>query len=74
MSENLFTQFRRLVVSPPRLYGEVVSTSGDLAMVELPDGSLIQSLGTATVAQKVFVRAGVIEGEAPNLPVTSIVL
>ena len=74
MSDNLFSQFRRLVAGPPRLYGEVVATAGDLATIQLPDGSLVQALGTASIGQRVFLRAGVVEASAPALPVVTLVL
>jgi len=47
----------------------VLSISGEVAAVELPGGGRLQARGQATVGQRVFVRDGVIEGAAPDLPV-----
>eukprot|EP01030_Chromulinospumella_sphaerica_P016412 gene16412-16228_t len=67
-------QFSDLVAKPQRQVAAVlsVSVSGDVARVQLPGGGELQALGGATPGQKVFVRDGVIEGEAPNLPLYQI--
>lgn len=66
---NLFKQFLDLIPDPALQTGEVVSISDEIATVELPGGGQIKARGTATVGMKVFVKGGVIEGEAPDLPV-----
>ena len=41
--------------------------SGGVATITLPGGGVLQARGEATAGQRVFVRDGVIEGEAPTL-------
>lgn len=69
---NIWKQFSDLVAKPQRQVATVLSVSGDVARVQLPGGGELQALGAATPGQKVFVRDGVIEGEAPNLPLYQI--
>ena len=58
------------ILPDPRLeVGEVIAISDGIATIELPGGGTVQGRGSATVGQQVFVRDGVIEGEAPSLPV-----
>ena len=68
MTTNLFAGLRRLLPGPPLQVGEVIASGATEAVVELPGGNRITVRGSAAVGQKVFVRAGVIEGEAPDLP------
>ena len=42
--------------------------------VELPDGSVISARGSANIGARVFVRDGLIEGEAPNLTYVEVTL
>lgn len=70
---NLYRIFRDLIPEPPLLVGEVTALLGTGAVqVTLPDGGVIVVRGAAALAEKVFVRDGVIEGAAPSLP-TSII-
>jgi hypothetical protein len=71
---NLYRQFRQLIPDEPLLVGEVLSHEADgTSAVELPGGAIIRARGqTVAVANKAFVRGGVIEGEAPDLPVEMI--
>ena len=64
---NLWKRLRQLLPDAPLLVGEVLSVSAYGAIVELPDGAFVNVRGEATVGQKVFIRDGVIEGQAPNL-------
>ena len=41
------------------------------ATVQLMGGGIVQARGDATLGQRVFVRAGVIEGPAPTLTYVS---
>ncbi len=66
---NLFRQFLDLIPDPALQVGTVTAISNELATVELPGGGLIKARGNTTVGQAVFVRNGVIEGDAPDLPV-----
>lgn len=64
---NPFRQFLELLPSRPLQVGTVSSVLGDVAVVDLPGGGAIQARGQATVGVRVWVRDGVIEGEAPAL-------
>lgn len=72
MTRNVFRAFLDLVPAPPLQVATVVQVDGDLATVELPSGGLLQVRGAAAIGDSVFVRDGVIEGEAPALPVVLI--
>lgn len=71
---NLFKRFRQLLPEPPLLVGDVVAIASGVATIEEPGGGLSTAIGPATVGDRVFVRAGVIQGPAPTLPVEIIEL
>lgn len=64
---NPYKLLRDLIPTAPLLVGEVISVANGTALVELPGGSRVQGRGPATVGQRVFLRDGAIEGQAPNL-------
>lgn len=66
---NLFKQFLDLIPDPALQIGTVTSVSNNIATITLPGGGTLTARGEATVGQQVFVRSGVIEGSAPQLPV-----
>ena len=68
---NLHKEFTDIFPAPPLQIGTVtaIDAGGDLATVQLPGGGVLQVRGKTEVGQYVFVRNGVIEGEAPNLSV-----
>jgi hypothetical protein len=66
---NIYRKFLDLLPARPLQVGTVLSVSGGIATIELPGGGRLQARGQATAGQRVFVRDGVIEGVAPNLPV-----
>lgn len=72
MATNIWKQFSDLVAKPPLQVATVLSVSGDVARVQLLGGGEFLARGNAAPGQKVFVRDGVIEGEAPNLPLYQI--
>lgn len=72
MSRNLYKAFRDLMPAPALLVGDVVAFADGVATVELPDGGMLQARGAAAVGDRVFVRDGLIESEAPDLPVETI--
>ena len=67
MLRNPFRVFMDLMPARPWLVGTVTAVDGDMATITLPGGGILQAHGQATVDQRVFVRDGVIEGEAPTL-------
>lgn len=69
MSTNLYSLFKKLLPSSPLQVGTISSFSNGVATVTLPGGGTTQARGAdVSVGQKVFIRDGVIEGAAPNLP------
>lgn len=71
MSTNPFVALVRQLAGPPLQVGDVVSGDTGAWVVQLPGGDRINARGTAAVGQRVWVRGGLIEGEAPALPVYS---
>ena len=68
--DNLYQQFKAVFPDAPLFVGTVQSVSGGVATVLLPDGGILRARGDATVGAQVWVRDGVLEGEAPALPVS----
>jgi hypothetical protein len=71
-STNLFAAFRALVPPAPLLLGQVVASSDGVSQVELLGGQMATVRGAGEPGGSVWVRAGAIEGQAPNLPFVSI--
>ena len=67
---NMYRQFLDLLPPRPLQVGEVVDIQNGIATIELPGGGSLQARGNATLGLRVFVRDGVIEGEAPSLAYT----
>lgn len=65
---NPYRRFLDLLPARPVQIGEVTSVVSGTATVELLDGNSVQARGSATVGTLVFVRDGLIEGTAPDLP------
>jgi hypothetical protein len=72
MTFNFYKRLRSILPEPRLLIGTVLSVDTTSARVELPDGSVVHARGEATAGQKVYLRNGVIEGPAPDLPVVNI--
>lgn len=67
MSRNLFKAFKDVFPDAPLQVGTATAVDGDAVTVTLPGGGVLQARGPATVGTQVWVRDGVIEGEAPTL-------
>ena len=67
MPSNPYTRFLALLPPKPQLVGTVSAVSGSVATVTLEGGGQLQARGQVTVGDRVFVRDGLIEGEAPAL-------
>lgn len=65
---NLFNQLKELLAPGREEIATVVSVEDGGAVLELPGGGRIRARGAATEGARVFVRDGVIQGPAPNLP------
>ena len=68
MSLNLYRQLRELLPEPALTVATVAATHTDgTVTVTYPGGAQQRVRGDSTVGQNVFVRAGQVEGQAPNL-------
>lgn len=70
MSGNLFATLRSLTAGPALQVGTVQSIEGTTAVLLMPGGGRLTARisGTVAIHSRVWVRGGVIEGSAPNLP------
>ena len=66
---NLYEQFRALLPDPPLQAGTGIDVGAGVVTVELPGGGRVRARGHAAIGQPVFVRDGVVEALAPNLPI-----
>lgn len=67
---NIYKQFMDLQSPKPLEVGTVAFVVNGVATIDLPGGGRLQARGSAQAGQRVFVRDGVIEGEAPSLTYT----
>ncbi len=66
---NPWRLFSDLLPNTPRLIGTVAVVHSDgTVTLTLLDGGTLRVRGIAGVGQRIFVRDGKIEGEAPDLP------
>lgn len=66
---NIFQRFKALLPTYPVTLATVTETDGTTSTVELPGGQQVVVRGTAAAGTKVFIQDGVIQSEAPDLPV-----
>lgn len=66
-SSNLWKRLRDINPAPPLQIGTVAATTPAGVVVTLLGGAQITVRGSASTGAKVFVRDGVLEGEAPSL-------
>lgn len=69
MYRNPFVVLQELIKTPGLVIGTVAAVDGNAVRVTLPGGGSLVARGEGVVGQKVYVRNGVIEGEAANLPI-----
>lgn len=69
---NLFVAFKKLIPDAPLQVGTVAAVYIGGATIELQGGGLLRVRGTAIEGQRVFVRDGLIEGQAPDLTLVEI--
>lgn len=69
---NLYRIFKDLLPEASLLVGTVATVQTDGCVIALPGGGKVFARGTAIAGQQVFVRNGVIEGQAPALAVVEI--
>ncbi len=68
MITNPFVLLKQLIPDAPLLVATVVDVGTYGVTVEFPDGAMMRVRGVGTTGQRVFVRAGAVEGPAPTLP------
>lgn len=70
MAENIWRRFQDLLPEDPLLIGEVLAHNTDgTSTVELIGGGTLRVRGqSVAIGKNAFIRGGVIEGEAPDLP------
>lgn len=67
---NLYRQFLDLIPDPALQVGTVLSFTNGMFTIELPGGGTIKARGNGiSPGVRVFVRGGVVEGPAPDLPI-----
>lgn len=72
MSANAFVRLARMLSGGPVQIGTVTAFSSGVATVEYPGGAKETVRGDTSVGQKVFVKDGVIQAQAPDLPLYEI--
>jgi hypothetical protein len=65
---NVYEQFKQLLSEPPLQIGTVSEIATGVVTVQLPGGGTVKARGNANLGAHVFVRDGVLEAVAPNLP------
>lgn len=67
MSWNPYKRLLALLPGQPTDIGQVTEVAADGVVVRLRTGGLVRVRGAAEVGAHVYVRAGAIEGPAPDL-------
>lgn len=67
-STNPYVALLALLPSYPLQIATITAIDGDVARLVLPGGGVLTARGTGAVGDQVFVRDGVIEGQAPSMP------
>lgn len=72
---NPFVRLVNALPKYPKLYGTVTTVEDGTVVVTLLGGGVLRATGSGySVGAKVFIRNGLVEGEAPNMPAGEIVL
>ncbi|QRF56563.1 hypothetical protein [Variovorax paradoxus] len=75
MSRNVYRVFLDLLPATPLQIATVTAIDGDIARLALPGGGVLtaRGVGDRAIGAEVFVRDGVIEGDAPaGLPLVQL--
>ena len=65
---NLYKQLLGILPSEPIDKGQVMAVHSDGVTVQLVSGAQVRVKGEASVSDHVFIKAGRVEGPAPDLP------
>jgi hypothetical protein len=71
---NARIAFEDLLPRDPLVVGTVLHSVGGVTTVTLYDGGSLKVRGSASVGSKVYIRGGIIQGAAPDLPLSTIVI
>ena len=73
MSFNPYRKLLGLLPQRPLQVGDIMAADSGVYDIELPGGGMVKGRGTGyAVGARVFVRDGLIEGEAPALTLVEI--
>ena len=75
MSRNPYSVFLELLPATPLQIATVTAIDGDIARLVLPGGGVLtaRGVGVRAIGAEVFVRDGVIEGDAPaDMPLVQV--
>ena len=67
-STNPYVALLALLPSYPLQIATITAIDGEVAQLALLGGGVLTARGAGTVGDQVFVRDGVIEGQAPSMP------
>lgn len=67
-SPNPYVALLALLPSYPLQIATITAIDGEVARLALPGGGVLTARGVGAVGDQVFVRDGVIEGQAPSMP------
>ena len=73
-TNNQWIAFQTLLPKDPLLIGTLQSTDGSTSVMQLIDGGVMIVRGTGTVGEKYYIRSGQIQGEAPNMTQSEVVI
>ena len=71
---NTLARFKRMTANEPLLIATLSSTNGNTSVMTLIDGGVLNVRGTGSIGGNYYIRSGMIEGQAPNLPLNNIVI
>ncbi|MDP1980465.1 hypothetical protein [Undibacterium sp.] len=66
---NIYKVFKDLIPDAPLFVGKVIAARPGHYIIQLPGGAQVTARGQAEINKMVFIKDGVIEGEAPDLTV-----
>jgi len=73
-TNNQWIAFQTLLPKDPLLLGTLQSTDGSISRMQLIDGGVMNVRGTGTVGEKYYIRSGQLQGEAPNMTQSEVVI
>ena len=71
---NSWTQFKNLLPADPMLLATLSSTDGVTSLMTMLDSGVVRVRGTGVVNNKYYIKSGRIDGDAPNMAQSVIVI